>query len=85
MHFWDVELLVYRCLLLGQEVHYAIAYLMANWMESPKYTKPQELDGHKIDDQSDEGDAAGSGKGKKKKHQPDEGDADCFAWSSSQC
>ena len=55
-----------------------MAYPMANWMESPKYTKPQESDGHKIDDQSDEGDAAGSGKGKKKKHHPDEGDVDCL-------
>ncbi len=56
-----------------------MAYPMANWMESPKYTKSQERDGHKIDDQSDEGDAAGSGKCKKQKHHPDEGDAGCLA------
>ena len=55
-----------------------MAHPMANWMESPKYTKPHERDGHKIDDQSDEGDAAGSGKCKKKKHHPDEGDAGCL-------
>jgi len=55
-----------------------MAHPMANWMESPKYTKPQEPDGHKIDDQSDEADTAGSGKGKKKKHHPDEGDAGCL-------
>ena len=47
-------------------------------MDSPKYTKSQVLDGHTINDQSDEGHAVSSDKDKKKKHHPDEGDAGCL-------
>ena len=56
-----------------------MAHPMANWMQSSQYAKPEEQDGHEIDDKSDEGDAACSGKCKKQKHHPDEGDAGCLA------